>query len=216
MTRALRQGEPEGGFPTRRLARLFVWLGSSVIIFAVFMVGLNPIALAFQTSFIVRNDSGEELKIVPVGVRAVRGDYAQLPRSLLSRPLLPSGGGPIDLAAGAVVKIRYDWDDINFSDVAILDKHGDVRQYNVLADAATIPCCALPVATDITIPALATVPTATPEVAQAARRATFNRRVFLVYGLNVAGPAFLAIGLILGRRAVKAAKPKGGVERDLA
>ena len=92
---------------------------------------LNPMGAIFVTSFTVENKSAETLKITPVGT--IGKTKALLPTFSRWIPFLPAiKNRNFNLKPGQSVRIIYDWDDINFSEIAVDTKDG--KYYQVVVD----------------------------------------------------------------------------------
>jgi hypothetical protein len=90
---------------------------------------VNPMQLAFITSFKVENQSGLDVWITPIGTRGIAGRKTRLPIYMTAVPALHSfNAGRFYLKNGQTIKIRYDWDDINFSEIAVESPDGQFYQ----------------------------------------------------------------------------------------
>ena len=86
---------------------------------------VNPMGLAFLTSFEVVNSTHEDLVITPIGARGKDGTRGTLPISSSSRLYLMStqrSGFP--LPAGSALSLTYDWDDVQFSEIVCRRRDG--------------------------------------------------------------------------------------------
>jgi hypothetical protein len=92
----------------------------------VFLNGFNLMQLAFIESFQVANVSGEDVTIMPVGMREGSGKYAPLPRYRNAGPpaVRLNVKTPISLQSGEIAPIAYDYDDINFRCILVRDSRG--------------------------------------------------------------------------------------------
>ncbi len=106
----------------RRLLRLLTYttypfLGLSLLLF----LGMG-FGAAFVADFTVENRTDTTVAVTPVGTVGA-GDRAPLPVKVLAFPLLPPlpalRAGGYRLAPGEAVTIRYDMDDINFSEIVV-------------------------------------------------------------------------------------------------
>lgn len=89
---------------------------------------VNPMGLAFLTSFTVDNQSGEPVWVTPVGTIGKEGTRSALPLSASSFLCLPAlSASRFPLNAGERVKLTYDWDDIQFSELVIAPASGPAR-----------------------------------------------------------------------------------------
>jgi len=88
----------------------------------------NPMLLTFLTSFEIRNESGMDVRVTPIGRWEGTGDYGPLPRYWnRTPPAIPSRRGhDIPIKAGGRLKIIYDWDDINFRHLLVRSGSGEV------------------------------------------------------------------------------------------
>lgn len=79
---------------------------------------VNPMGMAFLTSFDVVNSTHEDLVITPIGARGPEGRRGTLPISSSSRfYLMSSQRGEFPLPAGSTLSLTYDWDDVQFSEI---------------------------------------------------------------------------------------------------
>lgn len=89
---------------------------------------VNPMGIAFLTEFTIANESPDELWVTPIGAVNREGLRSPLPYSL-SRNLVVFSARFRDfhIAAGSHRQFIYDWDDIQFSEILVRNKNGDVR-----------------------------------------------------------------------------------------
>jgi hypothetical protein len=93
---------------------------------------VNPMTLAFVTQFDVVNQSGEAIRVTPVG-RTESGRVAVLPQYALRLPALAAvRDTDLAIAAGGRRTIRYDWDDIQFTEIRV--RGGDGTERVLLTD----------------------------------------------------------------------------------
>lgn len=93
---------------------------------------VNPMQFAFITSFTVKNQSGQDIWITPIGTIGEEGKKARLPIFITAIPAFPAiKTGRFQLKDGDAREIWYNWDDINFSEVAIESKDGQFYQFIV-------------------------------------------------------------------------------------
>ncbi len=97
---------------------------------ALFLVNsVNPMQLAFVTSFRVTNHSGKTLDVIPVGTFN-SGRKGVLPTFAWGFPAVPRlSRAPYQISHGDSRKILFDWDDINFSELVVRDESGEYRQF---------------------------------------------------------------------------------------
>jgi len=88
----------------------------------------NPMLLGFLTSFEIRNESGMDVWVTPIGRWEGTGDYGPLPRYWNETPpAIPSWQDHhIPIKAGGRLKIIYDTDDINFRHLLVRSGSGEV------------------------------------------------------------------------------------------
>ena len=91
---------------------------------AVALSMLWPGFLAFDTEFEVVNRSGQTIFVSAVGTVGKEGKKTAL--WLLERP--PRPACDLRLAEGESVAIRYDWDDVNFSEIVVRTESGQYYQ----------------------------------------------------------------------------------------
>jgi hypothetical protein len=90
---------------------------------------INPMLQMFLFEFDLTNASDETLWITPVGAVGKQGYRHVLPQFMLRFPAFARfKEGDHRLAAGETRRIIYDWDDINFSEIAVRNERGDWRQ----------------------------------------------------------------------------------------
>ena len=95
---------------------------------------VNPMQLTFVTGFRVENRTGRPLWITPVGTRHPEGKCV-LPQFAASFPAIPAfRSKDLRIEPGGSTRILYDWDDINFSEVAVRNAEGEYRQLVVDPD----------------------------------------------------------------------------------
>lgn len=86
---------------------------------------VNPLGMAFLTSFEVVNSTGEDLIITPIGARGAEGRRGTLPISSSSQFYLMSPQrGEFPLPAGSTLSLTYDWDDVQFSEIVCRRRDG--------------------------------------------------------------------------------------------
>jgi hypothetical protein len=128
----------------------------------------NPMALAFQYEFEVINESQEQIEITPIGTIGREGIKEILPQYSGRLPAWPTlRQGAFALDPGSSVKVLYDWDDINFSEIVIRTSSGAYRQL-VVDPNPTESQYHSPVSERYVIPSLAQLPEATQNVIDAA------------------------------------------------
>jgi hypothetical protein len=99
---------------------------------------INPMQLMFSTSFELRNGSGEHVRAWPLG-RHESGQLSHLPLLLAEVPALPAlGTGGFAIAPGGSRRVRYDWDDYNFTTIIVRRSNGDLRAIDIPAQS---DCC---------------------------------------------------------------------------
>jgi hypothetical protein len=88
---------------------------------------VNPMTLAFITQFDVVNQSGEAVRVTPVG-RTESGRVAVLPQYASRLPALAAvRDTDHPIAAGGRRTVRYDWDDIQFTEIRVRGSDGVER-----------------------------------------------------------------------------------------
>jgi hypothetical protein len=111
------------------------YASAAVLSFPLFLVTLlfalsliNPMGPAFLTTFEVKNASGKELWVTPIGAVNRNGLRRTLPMTANRLFYLQT---PADrdfaLAPGASRTFTYDWDDVQFSEILVRDASGDYR-----------------------------------------------------------------------------------------
>jgi hypothetical protein len=102
--------------------------------------GVNPMTLMFVTSFQLRNESSEELRVWVAGTDE-RGELALLPLLASRIPALPALRSDFRLAPGATRTVTYDWDDTNFTLILVETPSGELRAVPVDAEDRQEGCC---------------------------------------------------------------------------
>ena len=136
-----------GGFLKQRIATFAFRVSLVLAVPAVLLDGLfllnsfNPLTLAFLTSFQLRNDSSENLRVWFAGTGET-GRLGLLPLYASSKPALPAlRSGGFRLAPGATRTITYDWDDRNFDLILVEGPDAELRALPVDADHPKQGCC---------------------------------------------------------------------------
>ncbi|MBN1490099.1 MAG: hypothetical protein JXA69_09295 [Phycisphaerae bacterium] len=148
---------------------------------------INPMRGAFITTFTVRNDSGQTVRITPIGTYRLEGRRGRLPMYLSTFPAIPAPqNGEFVLEADESREFRYDWDDVNFSEIAVCAADGEL--YELIVDPQpTKNQYHAPAQTLFAIPPMDQLRPATPDV-QAATEAK-HRSALWLWGV-------MAIGLL--------------------
>lgn len=95
---------------------------------------VNPLAVAFNSEFEVENRTSGPIWITPIGTTN-QGSKAVLLQYTGRRLAIPSlHSTDLEVVPGRRVRIHYDWDDINFSDILVRDLAGNESVFVV--DAA--------------------------------------------------------------------------------
>jgi hypothetical protein len=164
----------------------------------------NPMARAFLTDFTVRNSSGEIVHITPIGTVGEEGHRRQLPLSLSSEISIPaSTASDFRLAPNEERRFTYDWDDINFSEVAVRDERGKWREL-VVDPQPTERQYRPPAEDSFVIPPFSELPEATEPVRAAAVRP--SSRVSIVWVLSLLG-VFPPVLLVYCLRRLRSPRP---------
>jgi hypothetical protein len=102
---------------------------------------VNPMQLAFISTFEVENKTQQPLWITPIGT-TLSGDKSVLPQ-FLPFPVIPVlRSRELRVEPGKRRRIYYDWDDINISEIAIRDSTGVLRCYVIDSSPPTDACYA--------------------------------------------------------------------------
>ncbi len=89
----------------------------------------SPMIMNFWTGFSVRNSAGEIIYVTPIGTVGREGYRDRLPLSRSSHfSIPPSTNSDFRLSPNEVRRFIYNWDDINFSELAVRDERGHWRQ----------------------------------------------------------------------------------------
>ena len=90
---------------------------------------VNPMQLVFITSFTVQNASGQPIDITPVGTRGSEGKKSLLPIFTTASPAFPAiKTRHFHIENGDSIAIRYDWDDVNFSEIVVRTSENHYHQ----------------------------------------------------------------------------------------
>jgi hypothetical protein len=104
-----------------------------LLCFFVLLSTVNPMLLLFITNFKVENQSGQDIWFTPIGTRGAEAQKGLMPIYLTAIPALPAVRiGNYYLKDGDTKKIKYDWDDVNFSEILIKAKNGQF--YELIVD----------------------------------------------------------------------------------
>ena len=157
---------------------------------------VNPMAMGFLTSFSVVNQSQETVYVTPIGTVGREGKRYILPLSPSARLSLPlTGPFEITLPSAEKHQFTYDWDDINFSELAVRNERGEWFQL-VTDPNPTKNQYHQPEAKEFMIPLLSQLPKATSGVVAAARsprgRSSMWWTWFFLIGLLGPALVFLA------------------------
>ena len=191
----------------------------SVSTVAILIGPLNPMQAAFITEFTIENRSGETVHITPVGTVGMEGHKGLLPQFVSAFPAIPAKKeSNLIVADRQSIRILYDWDDINFSEIAIRDEAG--KWYQLVTDPEpTKDQYHPPHAKHYEIGKLAELPPATRDVIKAAQAWPSSAWIlgFAVAGVLV--PVVLIWTIIRYRRLATAAmgspSPSGQTARHL-
>jgi hypothetical protein len=128
---------------------------------------INPMQLAFLTSFKVENQSGQDIWVTPIGTIGAEGRKSRLPIFITVIPAFHAiKTGRFHLKDGETLKIKYDWDDINFSEIAVEAKGGQFYQ-SIVDPKPTENRYHPPRSRHFIIPELETLPSIQPTVLEA-------------------------------------------------
>ena len=107
----------------------------------------NPMQVGFLTTFVVQNDSGQQIDVWPLGAP---GPFEPrvLPLFITRFPALPDpSSGRFRIPPGGTATIRYDWDDTNFTELLI--RSADGRYKRMPVDTDREPGCCSPPGSDV-------------------------------------------------------------------
>jgi hypothetical protein len=118
----------------KQLLRLAWSLNTVLLVLSGLMMAGMIFGSAFVVDFVVENQTAETVWITPIGAVGDEGFRVPLPIQLTRTPLaLPAFRyGDFRLLPGESVRILYDFDDVNFSEVVIRDSQG--RWTQLIAD----------------------------------------------------------------------------------
>ena len=108
-------------------AKRWVFLTAAIVTFPLFLLTLllafsvvNPMGLAFLTSFEVANETNEPLTVTPIGAVGSRGSRHTLPHSISSKfYVMSTKTSEFTIPPSSSQRFTYDWDDIQFSEILI-------------------------------------------------------------------------------------------------
>jgi hypothetical protein len=93
----------------------------------------NPMQTAFITDFKIENRSGEAIEITPIGTWGEKGDKSRLPLFKTAVPAVETfKTRHFYIKDNDTISFKYDWDDINFSEIAVRLKDG--KYYQLVID----------------------------------------------------------------------------------
>lgn len=127
----------------------------------------NPMLLAFLFRFDVVNESGETVWITPIGAIDREGERRVLAQYTEGGEAIPAGQERNQkVQPGETLRIVYDWDDINFSEILVRDAAGNGRV--LVVDATpTVDQFHSPESNRFVIPQLDSLAPAPADVAEA-------------------------------------------------
>jgi hypothetical protein len=95
----------------------------------VLVIIFNPFGVVFIASFSIHNESGEAVYVTPIGAYGTNALRAVLPQYAVGFAAFPAfRSSNFRLRSGGSVRVHYDWDDINFSEIVVRDRAGQVKQ----------------------------------------------------------------------------------------
>lgn len=187
------------------LIRASTWLLALFGVFlslAMLLLNFNPMGLAFQTSIVVSNESGEGIHFTPMGISEGSGSLRPLPRFLFSAPLLLAvKQSDFYLPPGQETTVNYDWDDIIFTTLLVRDEKGFNREVLVDPKARVEDCCYMPRSPRVVVAQLVNLPAARPEAVTSAAEYSINPRVLFLY-LPFLGPLAIVAAWFISRHYV--------------
>ncbi|GEM_PF-2615214 len=179
----------------RRLLRIAMWTTYPFLVLSVLLFFGMMFGATFVTGFTIENRSGQFISVTPIGCVGPSGERAALPIVMFSfvpLPALRAGGFP--LADGETVTIRYDMDDINFSEIVVEDGRG--QQFQLVTDPTpTANQYHSPQQRLFVIGRLKDLDPVAPEVAVAAKRAQGWHRGSILLNAILFAPWLFYVGL---------------------
>jgi hypothetical protein len=161
---------------------------------------------AFVTEFTVENRTAGVITVSPVGTVGPEGHKVPLPVKLAWMPLPAPQVGGFRLEPGEAVTIRYDSDDVNFSEIVVRDEEGHWRQL-VTDPNPTARQYHGPAKRHFIIDALASLGEVPPSVRRAAEAAGSQWGLLVVLVVLLLGPWLVyGVSALLLRRAVRRSK----------
>ena len=89
---------------------------------------VNPMALAFLTTFEVENKTDEEIFVTPIGAVGQNGHRHTLPYSASTcLYIMAPSSADYPITPGGLREFTYDWDDIQFSEILVRRASEDYR-----------------------------------------------------------------------------------------
>jgi hypothetical protein len=134
---------------------------------------VNPMALAFLVDIEVANETDDTLFVTPIGAVGAEGRRSVLPQYTGTVPAFPAfRTGDFRLEPGESVSIRYDWDDINISEIAVRNEEGAYRAL-IVDPTPTVGRYHPPTERSFTIDSFEDLAGIDPQVLKAAREGEF-------------------------------------------
>ena len=158
----------------------------------------SGMTLGFLADVVVENASSELLRVTPIGTVDKEGTRRQLPIYDKDDRIPAWQTANLRLRPGESITITYDWDDINFSEIAVRRPTGEYRMM-VVNPTPTEGCCAPPATDRLRVPPFSDLVAIDPRVQAAAERGSANRVFWLVL---VGGPTSLlclTLSVVVGR-----------------
>lgn len=185
--------------------RILLWVTYPFLGLSLLLIAGMGFGGAFVVSFTITNRTAQTIVVTPVGTFGPEGPRAPLPTVMFAFPALPAlRAGGFRLAPDESVTIRYDMDDINFSEIVVEDVQGQHRQLVVNPHPTTNQYHA-PRQRQFDITDLNSLDQVNPQVSAAARRAQGWQRASLVMNMLLIAP-WLAYGLL--RFAISRCRPR--------
>jgi len=123
------------------LASSLAGLASGLVVALFAFNTVNPMTLMFATSFEVLNGSGEDVRIWVAGT-GESGQLGLLPLYASTMPAIPAfRNGGFRLTPGDTVRIKYDWDDYNFTMIIVRNQADQLFVHLVDTEDPQPGCC---------------------------------------------------------------------------
>ena len=180
------------------LLRILTYITYPFLILSILIAAGSVLALV--ADFTIENRSGETLWVTPIGSVGPEGHRQQLPVVMSGFFSFPSfSPARYRLDPGESVTVKYDMDDINFSEIAVEDNEGQLFEL-VTNPNPTINRYHGPLQDVYVIGSLEKLSEATPKIRVAARPSIGQRDWSILLLIMIIGPWIISLLLECVRR----------------